>query len=151
MEKRNLDYRVDAKGHFNKMEGRVLFSSFALTIERNGEHVADVQMRHYTKPADFYSPFFIHVMKRGEGIGRDIVMNINDFLRERNAIGVLQDIIESDDDNVREAYGMYDRHGWKPLFPELEGDAMRGSYRFFSESLESQELEDLRNAIKTIP
>lgn len=149
MERRGLNFNTSKLEYKEQKEGKISFSSFFLHITKGEVKVAETQIRHYTRPANFYMPFFIFVEKehRGTNVGADILENLNDFLIEREGVGILENAVNPEKNP--EAVGMYERHGWKSLFPETDSDRKYGKYMYFSkDAITEQKLEELRGAIR---
>jgi len=119
--KNKLDFYTKEKRpklHREVAAGKTIKSyEYELIITRGDKSVGYVTMQHFVEPIDFYEVSHIHVNDtfhggfRNQGIGRDIILNINKFLDEKKKPGILLDMT-IDLENHDNVVGYYGRHGW---------------------------------------
>jgi len=78
-----------------------------------GENLGCLHMLYLKKPIPCYYLVYVEVGGpfRRKGLGNRILEYFNDFLIEKSAIGILDNIIPEEDPS----YGIYSKQGWEPL------------------------------------
>lgn len=86
-----------------------------------GEVLGYLNMVYLGKPTPCYYLVYVEVLLpfRGRGLGQKILKTFREFAEDREAIGLLDNIIPSDEPT----YGIYTKLGWKCI-EELIGDNM---------------------------
>ena len=79
----------------------------------SGENLGRLNMIYLRKPIPCYYLVYVEVSSpyRKQGLGHRILSNFRDFLVDKNAVGILDNIIPKDD----ATYDIYDKHGWEPI------------------------------------
>ena len=90
----------------NKMETRQF-------LNENGEVLGFAKIIYFESPFPFYFVvrFEINEDKRGEGYGKEMLLQFNKFLQDSNKVGILIDSIDENNPSS----GMYARNGWKEI------------------------------------
>lgn len=98
------------------------FRTFEINAE-SGENLGRLNMLYLKKPIPCYYLVYVEVGGpfRRRGLGKRILEYFKDFLIEKSAIGILDNIIPEEDPG----YGIYSKQGWEPLEAFL-GDAAGG-------------------------
>ena len=93
-------------------EARNGFGTFEITGE-NGENLGRLNMLYLKKPIPCYYLVYVEVGGpfRRKGLGKRILEYFKDFLIEKSAIGILDNIIPEEDPS----YSIYSKQGWEPL------------------------------------
>ena len=93
-------------------EGHNGFRTFEINSE-TGENLGRLNMLYLKKPLPCYYLVYVEVGApfRKRGLGNRILEYFKDFLIEKSAIGILDNIIPEDDPS----YTIYSKHGWEPL------------------------------------
>jgi hypothetical protein len=93
-------------------EARNGFGTFEITGE-NGESLGRLNMLYLKKPIPCYYLVYVEVEGpfRRKGLGKRILEVFKDFLIEKAAIGLLDNIIPEEDPS----YSIYSKQGWEPL------------------------------------
>jgi hypothetical protein len=101
--------RID---HFKPEEERNGFGRFEITGE-SGENLGRLNMLYLRKPIPCYYLVYVEVGGpfRRKGLGKRILDYFKDFLVEKSAIGILDNIIPEEDPS----YSIYSKQGWEPL------------------------------------
>ena len=101
--------RID---RFKPEQGHNGFRTFEINSER-GENLARLNMLYLKKPLPCYYLIYVEVggPYRRRGLGSRILEYFKDFLIEKSAIGILDNIIPEEDPG----YTIYSKHGWEPL------------------------------------
>jgi hypothetical protein len=101
--------RID---RFRPEEARNGFGTFEITGE-NGESLGRLNMLYLKKPIPCYYLVYVEVGGpfRRKGLGKRILEYFKDFLIEKSAIGILDNIIPEEDPS----YSIYSKQGWEPL------------------------------------
>ncbi|MBW1998322.1 MAG: GNAT family N-acetyltransferase [Deltaproteobacteria bacterium] len=88
------------------------FRSFEITAP-TGENLGHLNMLYFKKPIPCYYLVYVEVSApfRRKGLGTRILEHFRTFLAEKNAIGVLDNIIPEDDPT----FDIYLKQGWEPL------------------------------------
>ncbi|MBN2032265.1 MAG: hypothetical protein JW836_03235 [Deltaproteobacteria bacterium] len=88
------------------------FRTFEINSER-GDNLARLNMLYLKKPLPCYYLVYVEVGGpfRKRGLGNRILEYFKDFLIEKSAIGILDNIIPEEDPS----YTIYSKHGWEPL------------------------------------
>jgi hypothetical protein len=88
------------------------FRTFEINSEA-GENLGRLHMLYLRKPLPCYYLVYVEVGGpfRKRGLGNRILEYFKDFLIEKSAIGILDNIIPEDDPS----YTIYSKHGWEPL------------------------------------
>lgn len=88
------------------------FRTFEINSE-NGENLGRLNMLYLKKPLPCYYLVYVEVGGpfRRRGLGNRILDYFKDFLIEKSAIGILDNIIPEED----RSYTIYSKHGWEPL------------------------------------
>ncbi len=97
---------------FKPEEANHGFRSFEITGER-GESLGRLNMLYLKKPIPCYYLVYVEVAGpfRKKGLGSRILEHFKDFLIEKSAVGILDNIIPEEDPS----YGIYSKQGWEPL------------------------------------
>jgi hypothetical protein len=101
--------RID---RFKPEEARNGFRAFEITGE-NGENLGRLNMLYLKKPIPCYYLVYVEVGGpfRRKGLGTRILEYFKDFLVEKSAIGILDNIIPEEEPS----YGIYSKQGWEAL------------------------------------
>jgi hypothetical protein len=101
--------RID---RFKPEEARNGFGTFEITGE-NGESLGRLNMLYLKKPIPCYYLVYVEVGGpfRRKGLGKRVLEYFKDFLIEKSAIGILDNIIPEEDPS----YSIYSKQGWEPL------------------------------------
>lgn len=101
--------RID---RFKPEEARNGFGTFEITGE-NGENLGRLNMLYLKKPIPCYYLVYVEVGGpfRRKGLGKRILEYFKDFLVQKSAIGILDNIIPEEDPS----YSIYSKQGWEPL------------------------------------
>ncbi|MBW2065465.1 MAG: GNAT family N-acetyltransferase [Deltaproteobacteria bacterium] len=96
------------------------FRSFEITAP-TGENLGHLNMLYFKKPIPCYYLVYVEVSApfRRKGLGTRILEHFRTFLAEKNAIGVLDNIIPEDDPT----FDIYLKQGWEPL-DSIVGDVV---------------------------
>ncbi|MFH1491518.1 MAG: hypothetical protein ABII06_21625 [Pseudomonadota bacterium] len=88
------------------------FQVFEITAE-TGESIGRLNMLYFKKPLPCYYLVYVEVAApfRRQGLGNRILDYFRDFLEEKSALGVLDNIIPEEEPT----YGIYDKHAWEPI------------------------------------
>ena len=88
------------------------FRTFEINAE-SGENLGRLNMLYLKKPLPCYYLVYVEVAGpfRRKGLGSRILEYFKDFLIEKSAIGILDNIIPGEDPS----YTIYSKHGWEPL------------------------------------
>ena len=121
-----LDELINRTVHGTKIEcfkpqkSNQLFHTFEIRTEI-GEVLGYLNMIYLRKPIPCYYLVYVEVLLpfRGRGLGQKILKTFREFAEDREAIGLLDNIIPSDEPT----YGIYTKLGWKCI-EELIGDNM---------------------------
>lgn len=105
------------KSNIGLRNGVEKFYTHNLTIMVGGIEVAKVLFYHYLKPFNFLYITNIRVKDeyKNKGIGRGIILKINEFVKKRKTVAILDDDIAGNGNNPG-AIGFYHRHGWSVLY-----------------------------------
>ncbi len=97
---------------FKPEEMRNGFRTFEINAE-TGENLGRLNMLYLKKPIPCYYLVYVEVAGpfRRKGLGNRILQYFKDFLVEKSAIGILDNIIPEDDPS----YSIYSKQGWEPL------------------------------------
>ena len=109
--------RID---RFRPEDERNGFGRFEITGE-NGENLGRLNMLYLKKPIPCYYLVYVEVGGpfRKKGLGKRILDYFKDFLIEKSAIGILDNIIPEEDPS----FSIYAKQGWEPL-EAFVGDAI---------------------------
>jgi hypothetical protein len=101
--------RID---QFKPQKGHNGFRTFEINAE-TGENLGRLNMLYLKKPLPCYYLVYVEVGGpfRKRGLGNRILEYFKDFLIEKSAIGILDNIIPEEDPS----YTIYSKHGWEPL------------------------------------
>jgi hypothetical protein len=101
--------RID---RFKPEEARNGFGRFEITGE-SGESLGRLNMLYLKKPIPCYYLVYVEVGGpfRRKGLGKRILDYFKDFLIEKSAIGILDNIIPEEDPS----FSIYSKQGWEPL------------------------------------
>jgi len=101
--------RID---RFKPEETRNGFGTFEITGE-SGENLGRLNMLYLKKPIPCYYLVYVEVGGpfRRKGLGKRILEYFKDFLVQKSAIGILDNIIPEEDPS----YSIYSKQGWEPL------------------------------------
>ena len=88
------------------------FRTFEINAE-TGENLGRLNMLYLKKPIPCYYLVYVEVGGpfRRKGLGNRILAYFKDFLVEKSAIGILDNIIPEEEPS----YGIYSKQGWEPL------------------------------------
>ncbi len=115
--------RID---RFKPEEAQNGFGTFEITGE-NGENLGRLNMLYLKKPIPCYYLVYVEVGGpfRRKGLGKRILEYFKDFLVQKSAIGILDNIIPEEDPS----YSIYSKQGWEPLEAFIgDGAGDRGSH-----------------------
>ncbi len=86
-----------------------------LTLVLDGEQIGDAEMVYMNSPFPFYYFASINIESslRGRGLGKKLLLQVNEFLDSRGKTGLLVNSIRRDNP----AFQIYERNGWQ----EIEG------------------------------
>ncbi|MBW2057519.1 MAG: GNAT family N-acetyltransferase [Deltaproteobacteria bacterium] len=123
-----LNRLIDRTAHGTKVErfgpdgGRRPFHTLEIHT-KGGDVLGYLNMVYLRKPLLCYYLVYVEVLFpfRGRGLGHKILRAFREFVSERGAVGVLDNIILPDEPT----YGIYSKHGWKPIDP-VAGDNRPG-------------------------
>jgi hypothetical protein len=101
--------RID---RFKPEEVRNGFRTFEINAQ-NGENLGRLNMLYLKKPIPCYYLVYVEVGGpfRRKGLGNRILEYFKDFLVEKSAIGILDNIIPEEEPS----YSIYSKQGWEPL------------------------------------
>jgi len=101
--------RID---RFKPEEARNGFRTFEINAE-TGENLGRLNMLYLKKPIPCYYLVYVEVGGpfRRKGLGNRILEYFKDFLVEKSAIGILDNIIPEEEPS----YSIYSKQGWEPL------------------------------------
>jgi hypothetical protein len=101
--------RID---RFKPEEVRNGFRTFEINAE-TGENLGRLNMLYLKKPIPCYYLVYVEVGGpfRRKGLGNRILEYFKDFLVEKSAIGILDNIIPEEEPS----YSIYSKQGWEPL------------------------------------
>jgi hypothetical protein len=116
------------------------------TLEINaetGENLGRLNMLYLKKPIPCYYLVYVEVAApfRKKGLGNRILVAFRDFLVEKSAVGILDNIIPQDDPT----YDIYFKHDWKPVeaLTGTSGAGGDGIYlAFVPPALQGKDLKD---------
>ncbi|EFK10082.1 metallo-beta-lactamase domain protein [delta proteobacterium NaphS2] len=96
------------------------FQMFEIKAE-TGENLARLNMIYLKKPIPCYYLVYVEVAApfRRKGLGNQILISFADFLTEKSAVGILDNIIPQDDPTN----AVYLKHSWIPV-EDIIGDLM---------------------------
>ncbi|MBW2031225.1 MAG: GNAT family N-acetyltransferase [Deltaproteobacteria bacterium] len=96
------------------------FRSFEITAP-TGENLGHLNMLYFKKPIPCYYLVYVEVSApfRRKGLGTRILEHFRTFLVDKNAIGILDNIIPENDPT----YDIYLKQGWEPL-ESIVGDGV---------------------------
>lgn len=79
----------------------------------DGEKIGRAELSYFSRPIKFYCLQYIEIDPEhtGKGHGSGLMAAVEYFLKEKKAAGILIDIMDPEED----AYGMYERRGWKKM------------------------------------
>lgn len=97
---------------FNPEETGNGFSVFKINSD-SGDNLGRLNMLYLKKPLPCYYLVYVEVAPpfRRKGLGNRILDYFRDFLVQKSAIGILDNIIPENDPT----YGIYFRHAWEPV------------------------------------
>lgn len=97
---------------FNPEETGNGFKVFEINSD-SGVNLGRLNMLYLKKPLPCYYLVYVEVASpfRRKGLGNRILDYFRDFLVQKSAIGILDNIIPEDDPT----YSIYSRHGWEPV------------------------------------
>ena len=97
---------------FEPEDSKSPFKAFGLTAE-SGESLGRLNMLYLKKPVPCYYLVYVEVAApyRRQGLGHRIIKHFKDFLEQKSALGLLDNIIPVDDPT----YDLYQKHGWMPV------------------------------------
>jgi GNAT superfamily N-acetyltransferase len=127
---------------FRPQDGRQPFHTFEIHTE-DGEVLGYLNMIYFRKPIPCYYLVYVEVLLsfRGRGLGNKILKAFRQFVEDKGAAGLLDNIIPSEDPT----YDIYAKHGWKCM-EELIGNGMvngEGHYMVFvPPSIKTPDLRD---------
>jgi GNAT superfamily N-acetyltransferase len=115
---------------FRPKEGRPPSHTFEIHTE-GGETLGYLNMIYLSKPIPCYYLIYVEILPhfRGRGLGNKILKAFKEFAENKEAIGILDNIIPSDEPT----YDIYTKHGWKCI-EEFIGNEMvngEGHYMVF--------------------
>ena len=110
-------------GRINRLkfnDSRNGFQMFEIKAE-TGENLARLNMIYLNKPIPCYYLVYVEVAApfRRKGLGNQILKSFADFLTEKSAVGILDNIIPQDDPTN----AVYLKHSWTPV-EDIIGDLM---------------------------
>lgn len=120
---------------------------YDLLLKRGEVNLARVDMRHFTYPVNFFiiESILVDEVNRGKGVGREILLNINKFLKKKNVPGVLENITFFPElGNREEVFGFYERHGWVKM---ESGKGSVDTLFYNLESIKPVQIEELKKII----
>jgi ribosomal protein S18 acetylase RimI-like enzyme len=141
-----LDYYTTKERPIHHKSDHIESYEYELIITRGEKTVGQVTMQHFVKPINFYEVSHIHVNNtfhggfRNQGIGRDIILNINSFLNKKKKPGILLDMT-IDLENHDKAVGYYQRHGWTKVSQDTD--------TYYVYNVEGMSKEDIEKMVKT--
>jgi len=103
------------------------FKMFEINAE-TGENLGRLNMLYLKKPLPCYYLVYVEVAEpfRRKGLGNRILEHFKDFLIEKSAIGILDNIIPEEDPT----YSMYSKQGWEPLEAFIGNGIVNGDNHF---------------------
>ncbi len=114
----DLSDQVDATisgSKINRLNPNAALSGFrVLEIDaESGENLGRLDMLYLKKPIPCYYLVYVEVAPefRRHGLGHRILGHFSDFLAEKSAVGILDNVIPSDDPS----YHIYFKNGWEPI------------------------------------
>jgi hypothetical protein len=99
------------------------FKVFEINAE-SGENLGRLNMLYLKKPIPCYYLVYVEVAGpfRRKGLGNRILEYFKDFLIEKSAVGILDNIIPEEDPT----YSIYSKQGWEPLEVFIGESAVNG-------------------------
>jgi hypothetical protein len=116
--------RID---RFKPEEARNGFGTFEITGE-SGENLGRLNMLYLKKPIPCYYLVYVEVGGpfRRKGLGKRILEYFKEFLVQKSAIGILDNIIPEEDSS----YSIYSKQGWEPVEAFIGDGAGDGENNF---------------------
>jgi GNAT superfamily N-acetyltransferase len=127
---------------FRPQKGNQPFHTFEIHTE-NGEALGYLNMIYFRKPIPCYYLVYVEVLIsfRGRGLGHKIIKAFREFVEDRGAVGLLDNIIPPEEPT----YDIYTKLGWKGI-EGLIGNGMvngKGHYMVFvPTSIKAPDLKD---------
>jgi GNAT superfamily N-acetyltransferase len=127
---------------FRPQEGNQPFHTFEIHSE-DGEALGYLNMIYFRKPIPCYYLVYVEVLIsfRGRGLGNKIIKAFREFVEDRGAVGLLDNIIPPEEPT----YNIYTKLGWKGI-EGLVGNGMvngEGHYMVFvPTSIKTPDLKD---------
>ncbi len=131
--------RID---HLNPIESKNGFRVLEINAA-SGENLGRLSMLYLKKPLPCYYLAYVEVLPffRKRGLGNRILKQMNRFLTEKSALGILDNIIPQEEPT----YSIYAKMGWKPI-AEVTGETDkegRTHYMvYIPPSLQNQDLKE---------
>ena len=100
--------------------GNKIFRVLEISAE-TGQTLGRLNTLYLNKPMPCYYLVYVEVTGpfRRQGLGHRIISHFTDFLTEKSAVGLLDNIIPEDDPT----YDIYLKHGWQPIHKVIGLDA----------------------------
>ena len=101
--------KIDLLKHEDSRNGFKVFEANAET----GENLGYLNMLYMNKPIPSYYLVYVEVASpfRKKGLGNRILKLFKEFLTDKSAVGILDNIIPEED----ATYDIYSKHGWDPV------------------------------------
>jgi len=148
-----LNRLIDRTVHGTKIErsrpqkGSHPFHSFEVRT-KGGEALAYLNMIYFRKPIPCYYLVYVEVLLsfRRRGLGHGILRAFREFVEEKGAVGLLDNIIPLHDPT----YDIYTKRGWKRIEELIGNDAMNGGGHYMVFVPTSAKAPDLRKLTKLL-
>lgn len=113
-----------------------------------GIQLARLHMLYLKKPISAYYLVYVEVQYpyRKKGLGTKVIKHFNNFLEQKLAVGILDNVIPKDDPT----YGIYLKNGWRPVTDYISSEMVRegGEYMFYIPS--RLELDNIRDSLNRL-
>jgi hypothetical protein len=119
--------KIDLLKHEDSRNGFKVFEANAET----GENLGYLNMLYMNKPIPSYYLVYVEVAPpfRKKGLGNRILKYFKEFLTDKSAVGILDNIIPEED----ATYDIYSKHGWDPVEKIIGNDpsSAHGNYMIY--------------------
>lgn len=134
-------------GRFTSVKESGGFQAFEINAE-SGENLAGLHMLYMKKPLPCYYLVYVEVAPpfRNRGLGNMIVSAFKDFLDEKSALGLLDNIIPKDDPT----YDIYAKQDWRPVAADMNPGANDADGMYMMYVPPSLRDRDLREPVRKL-
>jgi GNAT superfamily N-acetyltransferase len=135
--------KVIRDGFYEDRQGgeRALIVDYSIQ-NSEGETIGGIQVALVNKPIRCLILESININKkhRNKGYAKFIMQKLQELLKDKNLPAVVINGIHHSPENAREAFEMYERYGWQPLFVEK-----KSNWKYFSSKpLSDDEIKKLQ-------